>query len=84
MGLQHSELSKQRCPHTGIVNYFSSSDPFISVASITQANSRKQAREEFHWRIYAAKQAISGIAGDMQTAEQRLKLSLLESGDDQA
>ena len=62
-------LSKQRCPHTGIVNYFTEADPFVSIASIVRAGNAK----EFHWRLYDAARTISGIAADMRTAEQRIK-----------
>lgn len=62
-------LSKQRCPHTGIVNYFTEADPFVSVGSIVRAGNAK----EFHWRLYDAVRTISGIAADMRTAELRIK-----------
>ncbi len=66
-------LSKQRCPHTGIVNYFACSEPFFAVGSITAA--RRQSGE-FHWRVYDAAKIISGIAKDMRSAEQRLEQEL--------
>ena len=62
-------VSKQHCPHTGVVNYFSETDPFMSIGSIVRAG----ADDEFHWRCYAAANTIAGIAGDMKTAERRLK-----------
>ena len=62
-------VSKQHCPHTGVVNYFSETDPFISIGSIVRAGGG----QEFHWRFYAAAQTIAGIANDMKTAERRLK-----------
>ncbi len=62
-------LSKQRCPHTGIVNYFTESDPFVSIASIVESSGKSP---KYQWRWYAAAQTISGIAADMRTAEQRL------------
>lgn len=73
-------LSKQLCPHTGIVNYFSKADPYISVGSIAEAKSQA----EYHWRIYSASRTISGIAADMKTAEQRLKTRYREAAGDQA
>ena len=66
-------VSKQHCPHTGVVNYFSETDPFISIGSIVRAGSRAGNGQEFHWRFYAAAQTIAGIANDMKTAERRLK-----------
>jgi hypothetical protein len=62
-------VSKQHCPYTGVVNYFSETDPFISIGSIVRAGTG----DEFHWRFYAAKKTIAGIASDMKTAERRLK-----------
>jgi hypothetical protein len=63
-------LSKQCCPHTGIVNYFARSEPFFAVGSITAGERRSG---EFHWRVYDAAKIISGIAKDMRSAEQRLE-----------
>ena len=62
-------VSKHHCPHTGVVNFFSETDPFMSIGSIVRAG----ASTEFHWRFYAAAQTIAGIASDMKTAERRLK-----------
>lgn len=69
-------LSKQHCPHTGIVNYFSEVDPFMSIGSIVRAGTAAGSAKEFHWRVYAAAKTIAGIAGDMETAERRLKTHL--------
>lgn len=62
-------LSKQHCPHTGVVNFFTAADPYSSIGSIIKAGKAP----EFHWRFYDAARTISGIAGDMKTAERRLK-----------
>ena len=63
-------LSKQLCPHTGIVNFFTRTDPFVSVGSIIKAGERA---EKYHWRLYDAARTISGVATDMRSAEERLK-----------
>ena len=65
-------VSKQHCPHTGVVNYFTEADPLISIGSIVRAGTAG----EFHWRYYAAAQTIAGIATDMKTAERRLKTQI--------
>lgn len=70
-------LSKQRCPHTGIVNYFATSEPFFAVGSITAAKPRSG---EYHWRVYDAAKIVSGIAKDMRSAEQRLEQELCAKG----
>jgi hypothetical protein len=51
------------------VNYFTKADPFVSVGSVMKAGSPA----EYQWRWYDAVRTISGIAADMQSAEQRIK-----------
>lgn len=63
-------LSKQRCPHTGIVNFFTQNDPFMSVGSIMKQGDREGA---YCWRWYDASSAIAGIASDLRSAEERLR-----------
>ena len=63
-------LSKQRCPYTGIVNYFTTKDPFVSVGSIVEDAARLSG---YHWRWYDAASTISGIATDLRSAEERLE-----------
>ena len=63
-------LSKHRCPHTGIVNFFSETDPFVSVASIMKRADRDGV---YCWRLYDASRTISGIAKDMRSAEERVR-----------
>ncbi len=62
-------LSKQKCPHTGIVNFFTRTDPFVSVGSIIKHGERESV---YHWRWYDAVHTISGIAVDMRTAEENI------------
>lgn len=68
-------LCKERCPHTGIVNFFTATDPFVAIGSIIETGQRQNTylRQEYHWRFYDAARTISGIASDMAEAEQRLK-----------
>ncbi len=63
-------LSKQRCPHTGIVNFFTQIDPFLSVGSIMKQADREGA---YCWRWYGASRTITGIASDMRSAENLLR-----------
>ncbi len=63
----------KRCSHTGVVNFFTKTDPFVAIGSIVEAG-RKQG--EYHWRVYDAARTISGIAADMAEAERRLKSQL--------
>lgn len=73
MDIQYWEdmpMLSKRCPHTGIINYFTKADPFVSIGSIT----RKDGSEpEYHWRYYDAARRIAGIAKDMSDAEKRLQ-----------
>lgn len=62
-------LSKQQCPHTGIVNFFTRTDPFVSVGSIIRHGAHGG---EYLWRWYDAACTISGIAKDMRSAEERV------------
>lgn len=72
-------LSKHHCPHTGVVNYFTDSDPYLSIGSIIEVG----AAHKFHWRYYAAQQTICGIAKDMRTAERRLKDQIRRASTDE-
>lgn len=60
-------LSKQRCHHTPVVNFFSHQDPYMAVGSIVTAGERT-----FIWRSYVP-QERAGSAGDMATAEACLR-----------
>jgi hypothetical protein len=68
-------LSKQQCPHTGIVNFFTRTDPFVSIGSVIKLGARDG---EYQWRLYAAAHTISGLAKDMRTAEERVLLQYRE------
>ena len=57
-------LSKHRCPHTGIVNYFARTEPFFAVGSISETERRPG---HYYWRVYNAAKIISGIAADMKS-----------------
>jgi hypothetical protein len=61
-------LSKSRCPHTGVVNYFTPADPLLSVGSVTVA--RVPAR--YVWRCYVGEE-IAGVARDLPSAEASLR-----------
>jgi hypothetical protein len=61
-------ITKRRCPHTGIVNFFSHSDPLLAVGSVTQATSVTQ----YVWRSYLDDRQ-SGVAADSAAAEAHLR-----------
>ena len=60
-------LSRSRCPHTGVVNYFMDADPLLSVGSVAEAHEPKG----FAWRCYVGKEA-GGFAPDLPRAEAHL------------
>ena len=63
-------LSKQRCPHTGLVNFFTDVDPFLSVGSIiTTAPSR------YVWRCHLVDHHC-GVTADPVSAEANLRRAL--------
>ena len=64
-------LSKSRCPHTGVVNYFTQADPLLAVGSVAEA--REAAG--FAWRCYVGEEA-GGLAPDLPLAEARLKTAI--------
>lgn len=61
-------LSKRRCPHTGVINFYSSEDPFLAIASVV-----KVARANYHWRFYADPCAGAGTTRDLGSAEALLR-----------
>jgi hypothetical protein len=61
-------LSKSRCPHTGVVNYFTHADPLLSVGSVAEAG----APARYVWRCYVGEEAC-GLAPDMPSAEASLR-----------
>ena len=61
-------LSKCRCPHTGVVNFFSEADPFLAVGSVAQAHGPAG----YAWRCYVGEEA-GGVASDISLAEARLR-----------
>jgi hypothetical protein len=70
-------LSKCRCPHTGVVNFFTKADPLLAVGSVAEAGSARYA-----WHCYVGEQ-VSGLAPDMSLAEAYLRKAIA-SGEQQA
>lgn len=60
-------LSKQRCPHTGVVNFFFTAEPHLAVGSVVKAE-----RSGYLWRCYTDPCATGGTVADLKTAEQRV------------
>lgn len=61
-------LTSRSCPHTGILNYYSASDPFLAVGSL-----QPLAEDGVAWRCYIADHPASGAAASVRAAEKQLK-----------
>jgi hypothetical protein len=70
-------ITKRRCPHTGIVNFFSHSDPQLAVGSVSQATS---AATHYVWRSYLDERQ-SGVAADSAAAEAHLRNAIARRPD---
>ena len=68
-------LLKHRCPHTGILNFFTDSDPFMSVGSIIAIG-----RGRYVWRCHLMDRR-GGAATDAMSAESRLRKALEAPGE---
>jgi hypothetical protein len=64
-------FSKSRCPHTGVVNFFTQADPLLSVGSVAEAG----APARYIWRCYVGEEAC-GLAPDMLSAEAHLRSAM--------
>jgi hypothetical protein len=60
-------LSKRRCPHTGVVNFFFATDPYMAVGSVIKAG-----QSGYLWRCYTDPCAATGAVDDLGTAERRV------------
>lgn len=69
-------LSKKRCPHTGIVNFFCDPEPFMAVGSIAETNSSGC----YVWRSYIGDEA-GGLSPSMASAEALLARVVLSVDD---
>ena len=68
-------LSKHRCPHTGILNFFTDVDPFMSVGSIIAIGG-----DRYVWRCHLNDQRC-GTAIDVMSAEAHLRRALEAPGE---
>jgi hypothetical protein len=60
-------LSKRRCPHTGVINFYFAADPYMAVGSVIKAG-----QSGYLWRCYTDPCAAAGAVEDMNTAERRV------------
>jgi hypothetical protein len=63
-------VSKQLCPHTGILNFFTDIDPFMSVGSIIAT-----APSRYVWRCHLVDHRC-GVTANLVSAEANLRRAL--------
>ena len=68
-------LLSNRCPHTGVVNFYDASEPHLSIGSITKCGT-SAAGDAYAWRYYGTDKTRSGVASDASVAERKLKAIL--------
>lgn len=66
-------ISKRPCPYTGVVNFFTSTDPFLAVGSVTA----KGKRPRYEWHCYLD-DPVEGSAPDIGAAEAALRRALAD------
>jgi hypothetical protein len=64
-------LSKSRCPHTGVVNFFTKADPLLAVGSVAETG----APARYVWRCYVGEEAC-GLTADISLAEALLRRAI--------
>jgi hypothetical protein len=60
-------IIKTRCPHTGVVNFFTEADPLLAIGCVAEG-----ATARFAWHCHLDDPA-SGVADDMGVAEAHLR-----------
>lgn len=60
-------LSKCRCPHTGVVNFYAKADPLFAIGSVVEAGSASR----YAWHCYIGDET-GGMAPDILQAEAQL------------
>jgi len=60
-----------RCSHTGVVNFFTTAEPFLAVGSVAKNAGRRQ----YDWRCYLG-EPVGGVAPDSAGAEAQLRSAI--------
>jgi hypothetical protein len=66
--MEASVITKRRCPHTGVVNFYDRAEPLLAVGSVTAGAKPTQ----YVWRSYKEDQE-AGVARDISVAEASLR-----------
>ena len=64
-------ITKRRCPHTGVVNFYEGTDPLLAVGSVSAGTKRSR----YIWRSYLDDQE-AGVARKISIAEAHLKAAI--------
>jgi len=69
-------ITKRRCPHTGIVNFYTKSDPLLAIGSVSAGAIPAQCI----WRSYLDDHEV-GVAPDISVAEAHLRDAIARARD---
>ena len=64
-----SVITKRRCPHTGVVNFYEKAEPLLAVGSVSTGT---KASARYIWRSYLDDQE-AGVARKISIAEAHLR-----------
>ena len=73
-------LSRKRCPHTGIVNFYETTDPHVAIGLAM----RERGETRYRWLSFADDQHPSGFAADLGAAERSLIQLCMAAADQSA
>jgi hypothetical protein len=69
-------ITKRRCPHTGIVNFYGKADPLLAIGSVSEGVMPAQ----YIWRSYLDDR-VAGVAPDRSIAEASLRDAIARAQD---
>ena len=64
-------IVRKRCPHTGVVNFYVDSEPYLPIGSVNLCGTSAQPKS-YTWRTYSDDDAHAGRSRDARTAERTL------------
>ena len=64
-------ITKRRCPHTGVVNFYENAEPLLAIGSVTEGTDPAH----YVWRFYSDERE-AGVARDSAAAEVLLRVAI--------
>jgi len=61
-------ITKRRCPHTGVLNFYEKTEPLLAIGSVSAGTKRSR----YIWRFYLDEQE-AGVARNISIAEAHLR-----------